>query len=57
MVKEAQKLARQEDKRKLKEALAQARAAGEEVESMVSSTLYSDKSGKKSQGQGKGTGD
>ena len=48
MVKEAQKLARQEEKKKKREALAEARAAGEEVESLASSTLYSEKSGKKS---------
>lgn len=47
MVKEAQKLARQEEKRKKREALAAARANGEEVESLASSTLYSDKSGAK----------
>lgn len=51
MVKEAQKLARQEEKRKKREALAAARAAGEDVESLASSTLYSEKSGSKRTGK------
>lgn len=54
MVKEAQKLARLEEKKKKREALADARAAGEDVESLASSTLLSEKSGsKKSQMAGR----
>lgn len=47
MVKEAQKLVRQEEKKKKREALAAARDAGEDVESLASSTLLSEKSGSK----------
>ena len=47
MVKEAQRLARKEEKRRQREALQAARAAGEDVESLGSSTLYSEKSGSK----------
>jgi hypothetical protein len=47
MVKEAQKLARKQEKVKQRDALAAAREAGEDIESVASSTLYSEKSGSK----------
>ncbi len=50
MIQEAQRLARKEDKRKKRERILEARAAGEDVESLASSTLYSEKSGSKKSG-------
>lgn len=48
MVREAQKLVRQEEKKKKREALAAARAAGEDVDSQYSSSAGpSEKSGSK----------
>lgn len=47
MVKEAEKLIRQEEKRKKREQLDAARDAGEDVESMASSGPMSDKSASK----------
>ena len=47
MVEEAQKLIRKEEKKRKREAMAMARANGEDVESLASSTLLSEKSGSK----------
>jgi len=44
MVKEAEKLMRQEEKKKKREALIAAKDAGEDVESLASSNIVSDKS-------------
>lgn len=44
MVKEAEKLMRQEEKKKKREMLIAAKDAGEDVESLASSNLISDKS-------------
>lgn len=51
MVKEAQKLARLEDKKKQREALMAERANGGDVDSLASSTVYSEKSGSKKAGK------
>lgn len=47
MVEEAQKLIRKEEKKRKRDAMAMARANGEDIESLASSTLLSDKSGSK----------
>lgn len=58
MVKEAQKLARKVEKGKQRDAIAAAREAGDDIDSVASSTLYSEKSGsKRSQFAGKASGD
>jgi hypothetical protein len=54
MVEEAQKLIRKEEKKRKREAMAVARANGEDVESLVSSTLLSEKSGSKKSAMGRG---
>lgn len=52
ILKEAEKIARREERRKIRELIQESKATGEDVESIASSTLYSEKSAsKKSKGK------
>jgi hypothetical protein len=59
IIKEAEKLARKEERVKMRQLIKEAREAGEDLESLASSTLYSEKSHSKKSGALKtpGTGD
>ena len=47
MIEQARRIARKEERNKKRQQMAEARANGEDVESQISSTLQSEKSGSK----------